>query len=224
MAPTGAAINRVVTPIVALGGGAIQTFGKFNALAHGLPGLILGVGIITGAYRLHTATIGRATLALNALAASAGRAAVPGAIPPVIGGMGAAGGLRGILARLGGPALIGTIAYSAADAASNWMSGQGGMTGRFGAAGQAGLHQMTNIMGGGWWMSPIKAFQAFQSYTDPQQTGGTMEQAAKDLKVAASDLKDAAADGYGYGKRGKATMSSIEAGYALLGAERLGIA
>lgn len=224
MAPTGEMLNRLLTPIVALGGGALQTFGKFNALAHGLPGLILGVGIITGAYRLHTATIGRATLALNALAASAGRAAATGAVPPVIGGMGAAGGLRGILARLGGPALIGAIAYSAVDATSNWMSEQGGLAGRFGAAGQAGLHQMTNLAGGGWWMSPVKAFQAFQSYKDPQQVGGTMEQAAKDLKVAASDLKDAAADGYGYGKRGKATMSSIEAGYALLGAERLGIA
>jgi hypothetical protein len=140
----------------------------------------------------------------------------------VIGG-GAAGGLRGILAKLGGPAIIGTIAYSAVDAASNYMSQQGGMVGRFGAAGQAGLGQMFDVMNGGWWMSPVKAFQAFQGYKDPQ-VGGSMEAAAKDLKVAASDLKDAAADGYGYGKRGKATLSSIEAGYALLGAERLGIA
>ena len=121
--------------------------------------------------------------------------------------------------------MIGLAAYSGMDALTSYMSGQGGMVGRFGAAGQAGLGQMFDIAHGGAFMSPAKAFEAFRDYKDPSNSpGGSMEQAAKDLKGAAKDLRDASADGYGYGKRGKAALSSIEAGYALLGAERLGIA
>lgn len=67
---------------------------------------------------------------------------------------------------------------------------------------------------------------AYQYFTKPKpevSPGGEISQAARDIKEAAKNL-NASADGYGGGSRMRHTLSSIEAAYALVGAERLKLA
>jgi hypothetical protein len=217
MAPTGEMLNRFLMPIMGLGIKALDLFGKFNALGGGIPGLVAGLVIVRGAINLHTAAMGRATLALNGLAASAGRA---GMAQGVGGGLGATGGAKPMFGKVPLTLTDVIVAGTAAQfQAASWIDKQAA-TNPFA---KAASYVPQLLFGGGGAL-----FQAFKGID--LLTGGKasealgMDSAAKDLKEAAKDLKDASADGYGYGKRGKHVMSTIEAGYALLGAERLGVA
>jgi hypothetical protein len=217
MAPTGELINKFLTPLMGLGIKAVELFGKFNTLGGGIPGLVAGLMVVRGAINLHTAAMARASLALNGLAASAGRASMAQ-------GLGAVGGVTGKgVGGVAGKGIMSKIPLSLPD-----------MIIAATAAGFAGASSLDKSEIGKWIPKGLvfggggQLFEVFKSID--MLTGGKasealgMESAAKDLKEAAKDLKDATADGYGYGKRGKHVMSTIEAGYALLGAERLGVA
>lgn len=221
MAPTGELVNKVITPMISDMASLGQSFQEFNKAGSGIPGLVLALGLTIGAYKLHQATIGRTVIALNALAASATRAAGAQTIQA---NATMAGGGMGLLEKTS--IIIGSLvlAHEVAKGLGSYIaekqfSGYGGPTDENGGI------RLTDAEARKYAMAGFNGHAAMS----PERLKGNatereMAQAAKNLKVAASDLKDAAADGYGYGKRGKATMSSIEAGYALLGAERLGIA
>jgi hypothetical protein len=222
MAPTGDLVNRLITPVFGALGKMAGEFNAVNLSGGGIPGLLLALGTIRGGFILYSATMGRSSIALNALAISAGRAslALNGlAGRSITGGIStAATGSKGVM-----PGALGKLPLTAFD----W--GAMALT-----AGFSGAAALNNNDIGKWIPKGLtfggggQLFEVFKSID--MLTGGKasealgMESAAKDLKEAAKDLKDATADGYGYGKRGKHIMSTIEAGYALMGAERLGVA
>lgn len=242
MAPTGEAVNRFITPMIRFAATSAEIFGEFNKLGVGIPGLVLAVGVTVGAYRIYQATIGRTTLALNALASAATRAAVvQGGSSIGVGGVsGASGGRMSRAGRIGlgvglgaaaGASMAGTAIADAnpnnqnAQTAGNYLSnagtgamigmGIGGFAGPPGMAIGAGIGALGGI--------GVSAYQQYQG-NKAKEESSKIERAADKLEKAAGSLQEAAADGYGGGKRMRSTLSSIEAGWALVGAERLGIA
>lgn len=152
--------------------------------------------------------------------------ALPGSIPPVIvpgmAAAGAAAGARGIVgrvamgaARFAGPVGWALAAYEAANFGSGYLQGQGGMMGRFGAAGQAGLGALFDIKQ--IW-NPLRSVQAgWKAFNAPQSgPGSELSQAAKDLQVAAVKVGNLSA--IGGNARVNSALQTLESAYALQGA------
>ena len=160
--------------------------------------------------------------------AAAGQAAggasrlIPPVIVPGMAGAGAAAGARGLLgraamgaARFAWPVAAGIAAYGAADAASGYLQQRGGLAGRVGAAGQAGLGAMFDI---NQIFNPFRStMAAFKAFNAPQSgPGSELSQAAKDLQVAATKVGNLSA--VGGNARVSSALQTLESAYALQGA------
>lgn len=219
MAPTGEMINKVLTPGIAMMGMFLSSFAGLNKAGAGIPGFILAFSVVRAAYGYHVGVVRRLDMALNNLAGTANRAAVNKGGGSGIDAMGAFS--KGLLV-----ADMAVMAVAAGQMAGDFLA-KSAFHG-YDAAGPDDKVRLTELEAkrfsmGGFNFGAGNGGDRFGN-TDPDTSANDTKTAAGDLKEAAKFLKDATADGYGYGKRGKATLSSIEAGYALLGAERLGIA
>lgn len=240
MAPTGKLVNSVITPILTELGKAGNVFSDLNEIGRGIPGLLLGFGTLRAGFLLHAQYAGGSSLALNGLAVSAGRASLAlNALAAGGVGKGLAQGAAAGTALTSGMSLA-TIFTALATpggaikAAVLMAVGAGYGATRIAdteretkepvkrSALYALRHTLAAIPGPiGAGFSYGNAFNITRGAKMGESTG--LEKAADKLDSAASKL-NAAADGYGYGGRGRHVMSSIEAGYALLSAERLGVA
>jgi hypothetical protein len=214
-ASTGKLVNAVITPLIGIGSNLVNAFGDINQAGMGVPGLLIGLTLLRRAYIYHMTQIGRVNLALDRLAGSANHAATKTG----------ASGMSGIgKASVVIESVI--IAAAAAQAAGDWLASKN--YSGYSSATPDDKVRLTETEARKYGMAGFnftgKTGASNYADTDKDPVASDTKSAAKDIKEAAKMLKDATADGYGYGKRGKAAMSSIEAGYALVGAERLGIA
>jgi hypothetical protein len=198
-AATGKLVNGVITPIIGAGIRWVSLFGKLNEAGQGVPGLLLGLGLVGKLYTTHTTRVQRLDLALANLSGQTDKLAIKMATMP-----GGGGGIGGGV--VGGAA--GAIA---------------GARAKIAGLGAGALGMANNLYGLGMFANEDTSNIGEMVLKEGRKKAGDkLESAAEKLEKAASKL-DASADGYGYGERGRATLSSIEAGYALLGAQRLGI-
>ena len=213
LAPTGELLNRGLLPLATMTFYAAQGFNDINKATHGGAGLVVGMSLLAAgvfvtakAYNVtfgtlvrFTAALEAATLALNGVSVTSGRAAAGSAIGGVGNALGGAG-IGGLVARIA--PIIGAAIPYIVGAALVAITGYG-------------LYRFSKVMGGDVSDSGLQKFAKSGGFTSDPSRATEQKRHIEAVEQNTKALQDVRASMLGGGSRAKGMASILEGEFAM---------